>query len=90
MFETIPAKKGSSPPSLLRLNWNKRDPNYVAVVQQDSNAIIILDIRVPAVPVFELNNGHTASVSSVSWAPHSSSHLCSGGTFLFFSNPTFM
>ena len=32
----------------------------------------------PSVPVVELV-GHRASVNSLAWAPHSSSHLCTGG-----------
>lgn len=81
MYESTPLKKEYAPPSLLRLNWNKKDPNYVAAIQQDHNGIIILDVRVPAVPVIHLNkNGHGGSVSAISWAPHSSAHLLSSGT----------
>eukprot|EP00126_Sphaerothecum_destruens_P007632 Sdes_comp19925_c0_seq1m12360 len=36
---------------------------------------IILDIRVPSVPVAELG-GHHAPVNSMAWAPHSSCHIC--------------
>ena len=68
--------KGQKP--LLRLSWNKQDPNYLATFEQDSKSVIVLDVRVPAVPVTELH-GHDASISSISWAPHSSSHLCSTG-----------
>eukprot|EP01080_Neovahlkampfia_damariscottae_P006391 gene6391-10398_t len=63
---------------LLRLSWNKQDTNYVATIYQDGSKIIILDIRVPSVPVVELDS-HTAPVNSICWAPHSSSHLCSAG-----------
>lgn len=30
---------------LVRLAWNKQDPNYLAVIPMDSNKTIILDIR---------------------------------------------
>ena len=36
---------------------------------------VVLDVRVPSIPVAELG-AHQASVNSVAWAPHSSCHLC--------------
>lgn len=65
---------------LLRLSWNKQDPNYIATFQVDSSSVIILDQRVPAVPVAELN-GHLGPINAIGWAPHSSGHLCSTGSF---------
>ncbi|KAJ3049302.1 ddb1 and cul4 associated factor 7 [Rhizophlyctis rosea] len=65
-------------PPLLRLSWNKQDPNYLATFQMDSNTVLILDIRVPAVPITELH-GHASTVNAVGWAPHSSVHLCTAG-----------
>lgn len=44
----------------------------------EHNQVIILDIRAPSVPVAELT-GHTQSVNTIAWAPHSSCHLCTGG-----------
>ena len=35
---------------------------------------VVLDVRVPSMPVAELG-AHQASVNSVAWAPHSSCHL---------------
>lgn len=61
---------------LLRVCWNRNDPNYLATVVVDSSDIMVLDVRVPSIPVATLNN-HTAAVNSIGWAPHSSSHLCS-------------
>ncbi|KAJ3126723.1 ddb1 and cul4 associated factor 7 [Nowakowskiella sp. JEL0407] len=63
---------------LLRVSWNKQDPNYIATFGMDSNSILILDVRVPAIPVTELT-GHVGSVNAISWAPHSRDHLCSVG-----------
>lgn len=63
---------------LLRLEWNKQDPNYLATFKVDSRSTIILDIRVPSTPVTELG-GHSGSVNAVAWAPHSSCHICTAG-----------
>ena len=60
---------------LLRLAWNKQDSNYLATIQADSNKAIILDIRVPSVPVAELD-GHRAAINGIAWAPHSAYHIC--------------
>jgi WD repeat-containing protein 68 len=65
--------EGLSP--LLRLAWNKQDPNYLATILADSPKTIILDIRMPSTPVAELA-AHTASVNSLAWAPHSACHIC--------------
>jgi len=72
MYETV----DKSP--LLRLAWNKQDPNYVAVVALDSERVIILDVRVPSVAVTELV-GHIGALNSVAWAPHSAHHICTAG-----------
>ena len=61
---------------LLRVAWNKQDPNYVAVIGAESERVIILDVRVPSVAVTELT-GHVGPVNSVAWAPHSAHHICS-------------
>lgn len=63
---------------LLRLEWNKQDPNYMATFMVDSRKTIILDIRVPSLPVAELG-GHIGSVNAIAWAPHSSCHICTAG-----------
>ena len=44
----------------------------------DSRRTIILDIRVPSLPVAELG-GHLGCVNAVAWAPHSSCHICTAG-----------
>jgi WD repeat-containing protein 68 len=63
---------------LLRLEWNKQDPNYLATFMVDSRRTIILDIRVPSLPVAELG-GHLGCVNATAWAPHSSCHICTAG-----------
>jgi len=60
---------------LLRLEWNKQDPNYLATFAFASKSTIILDIRVPSQPVTVLG-GHAGCVNAVAWAPHSSCHIC--------------
>ena len=60
---------------LLRLAWNKKDPNYLATILADSPKAIISDIRVPSVPVAELI-GHQAAINGIDWAPHSPYHIC--------------
>lgn len=60
--------EGLSP--LLRLAWNKQDPNYLATILSDSSKTIILDIRMPSTPVSELA-AHSACVNAIAWAPHS-------------------
>lgn len=67
---------------LLRLAWNKLDNYYIAAVRGDYFRTVIIDVRMPSVPVTELPGhtvGHTASVSAVAWAPHSACHICTGG-----------
>ncbi|CAF4542394.1 unnamed protein product, partial [Rotaria sp. Silwood2] len=60
---------------LLRLAWNKQDPNYLSTFAIDSTEIIILDVRIPCTPVARLNN-HRAGVNGIAWAPHSPCHIC--------------
>lgn len=63
---------------LLRVVWNKRDPNYLATIMNDKPEVVILDIRMPMLPVAELT-GHNKPVNSICWAPHSCFHICSAG-----------
>jgi len=63
---------------LLRIAWNKQDPNYLATILMDSGKTIVLDIRVPSLPSAELG-GHHACVNGIAWAPHSSCHICTAG-----------
>lgn len=63
---------------LLKLAWNPKDPNFVAVVQLDSNRVAVVDIRNPAKPYAELT-GHTQSVNDIAWAPNASNCLATCG-----------
>ncbi len=68
---------------MLRLAWNKQDPNYIAALFADSNKAVILDVRLPSMAVVELC-GHQAALNGIAWAPHSASHVCTCGYGLFF------
>jgi WD repeat-containing protein 68 len=63
---------------LLRVEWNKQDPSYIATFSADSMKTVILDIRLPSTPVAELG-GHSASINATAWAPHSHCHICTAG-----------
>jgi len=63
---------------LLRVAWNRHDPNYLATIMYESNKVVILDIRMPQHAVITLS-GHTSFVNSICWAPHSSAYICTAG-----------
>jgi DDB1- and CUL4-associated factor 7 len=50
--------------ALLRLEWNKQDPNYLATFMVDGRRTVILDIRVPSLPVVELG-GHSGCINGM-------------------------
>ena len=47
---------------LLRLAWNKQDPNYLATVAMDACEVIILDVRVPCTPVARWTKNMTCNL----------------------------
>lgn len=49
LYET--AQNGMEGKPLLRLGWNNQDSSYIATFEPDSNKVIILDVRVPMIPV---------------------------------------
>jgi WD repeat-containing protein 68 len=61
---------------MLRVAWNKIDTNFLAACALDKRYVAIVDIRLPATPVAELQ-AHNAPVTGVAWASHSASHLVS-------------
>lgn len=63
---------------LLRLEWNKQDPRYLATFTESSNQTTILDIRSPNIPLCVLG-GHNGVVNATAWAPHSYSHIVTAG-----------
>ncbi|CAM8962716.1 unnamed protein product [Rhodiola kirilowii] len=71
-----PSSSGTSP--MMRVEWNKADPRFIAAVGMDSSAVVIMDIRYPTVPMMELRK-HKGSVNGVAWSPKEGSHVCSVG-----------
>jgi len=69
------AESAATKQRLIRLAWNRQDPNFLAFLTLDSQKTFVIDKRVPAKPYAELN-GHVGSVNAVAWAPHSSCHIC--------------
>jgi len=65
--------------ALSRLAWNKHNTNYVAVTEAYRSKFIVLDIRNATDPLGEYQ-GHTGSITSLSWSPHSAHHLLTTGT----------
>lgn len=63
---------------LLRVEWNKKNVVYLAAIQQNSNDVMILDLRSP-MKVVRILKSHQAQVNSIAWAPHSSSHIVTAG-----------
>ncbi|KAG0344040.1 ddb1 and cul4 associated factor 7 [Podila humilis] len=62
---------------LLRIAFNKLDPNYLSTFHMDSSSVQILDIRVPGMPVSDLR-GHKGSVNCMSWSPIGSTEIATG------------
>ncbi|KAH6759422.1 Transducin/WD40 repeat-like superfamily protein [Perilla frutescens var. frutescens] len=63
---------------LIRLGWSDRDPRFMAAAMMDSSKVIVLDPRMPTLPVAELRR-HQAAVNAIAWEPQSSRHICTAG-----------
>lgn len=66
---------------LLRLAWNKQDPNYLATVAMDACEVIILDVRVPCAPgmyIHEISE-NLLKLLSISVARLSNHRACVNG-----------
>ena len=61
--------------ALVRVSCSKQNEHLISTFAIDSSEILILDTRRPGRPVCSLKN-HLDNVNSMSWAPHSSAHLC--------------
>ncbi|KAG0050482.1 ddb1 and cul4 associated factor 7 [Gryganskiella cystojenkinii] len=84
IYETTPVLSNTSPQAgatpavpLLRLSFNKLDANYLSTFRVDSSTVQILDIRVPGIPVTELQ-GHKGAVNCMAWSPIGSSEIATG------------
>uniref|UniRef100_A0AC35U8M7 WD_REPEATS_REGION domain-containing protein n=1 Tax=Rhabditophanes sp. KR3021 TaxID=114890 RepID=A0AC35U8M7_9BILA len=76
-YSTIVYEEPTRKP-ILRIAWNKQDPNYLACFAVEGTDIVILDVRVPSLPVAKLEN-HKLPINGISWAPHSAGHICTAG-----------
>ncbi|KAJ3639052.1 hypothetical protein Zmor_008774 [Zophobas morio] len=63
---------------LLRLSWNNSNSNYIATFGLDDLSVTVVDLRVPAIPVYKLA-GHFLQVSAIEWSPGRANHLWSTG-----------
>ncbi|CDH57382.1 wd40 repeat-like protein [Lichtheimia corymbifera JMRC:FSU:9682] len=68
---------GTNP--LLRLQFNRMNPNMLATFHMDSSSVLVLDIRYPSTPTVELVRGHQGSINGISWSPTQEGQLCTGG-----------
>mmetsp|Transcript_31932 Transcript_31932/g.74765 ORF Transcript_31932/g.74765 Transcript_31932/m.74765 type:complete len:338 (-) Transcript_31932:272-1285(-) len=66
------------PSQLLRLSWNKINPNHIATIASDAPGVILIDIRRPSMPLATLSTQDTGCVNHLTWAPHSRNHLLCG------------
>ncbi|KAF9365803.1 ddb1 and cul4 associated factor 7 [Mortierella sp. NVP85] len=72
-----PQAAAQPPVPLLRLSFNKLDPNYLSTFHMDSSSVQILDIRVPGIPISELR-GHKGAVNCMAWSPANTSEIATG------------
>uniref|UniRef100_A0A7N0V3E3 Uncharacterized protein n=1 Tax=Kalanchoe fedtschenkoi TaxID=63787 RepID=A0A7N0V3E3_KALFE len=75
---TIIYENPSSGNPMMRVEWNKADPRFIAAVGMDSPTVVIMDIRFPTAPMMELRK-HKRSVNGVAWSPRAGRHVCSVG-----------
>ncbi|XP_065174495.1 DDB1- and CUL4-associated factor 7-like [Sycon ciliatum] len=53
---------------LMRVGWNRVDPNLLATFALHTNEVVVLDIRMPCIPYARLSS-HRDVVSGLSWSP---------------------
>ena len=64
---------------MLRVAWNRQDPNHLAAITAESNEVVVFDFRYPANSEAHLRGGHEGPLNSFTWAPHTASNLCTAG-----------
>lgn len=64
---------------MLRVEWNRQDPNYLAAITAESNDVVVFDFRYPAMSEAHLRRGHDGPLNSFAWAPHSGTTLVTAG-----------
>ncbi|RHY59312.1 hypothetical protein DYB34_003413 [Aphanomyces astaci] len=63
---------------LVRLAWNALDTNYIATMLADGPAALVLDLRLPSIPVMELPASPTdgrGAINAFAWSPSSAHHI---------------
>ena len=63
---------------ITKIAWNSQNNNFISALGWNKDLIYIIDSRVAMVSLVELKT-HTEPVSGMSWAPQSTSHICSVG-----------
>jgi len=56
---------------LLRLAFDPSQSSALAAIHENSNSVLLIDIRVPGIPVAEFK-GHKAPVNAITWSSESS------------------
>lgn len=64
---------------MLRVEWNRQDPNHLAAITAESSEVVVFDFRYPANSEAHLRGGHDGPLNSFAWAPHTASNLCTAG-----------
>ncbi|ORY93763.1 WD40-repeat-containing domain protein [Syncephalastrum racemosum] len=83
LYEAPPQQQNGSQANtsnpLLRLQFNRNNPNLIATFHMESTSVLILDIRYPSSPMAELVKGHQGCVNSVNWSPTHATQISTGG-----------
>lgn len=77
IYEDNNTSRSTPNKKLLRLATSNYNPNQIAALQENSNNIIILDLRNIGTPILNLTN-HSSTVNSIQWHP-TQNKLLSGG-----------
>lgn len=72
---SLEASKSATNQALIRVSCNKLDYNLISTFADQSNIVILIDIRKPGKALSKMSE-HSLRVNGMSWAPHSARHLC--------------
>lgn len=68
--------------ALIKLSTSNIDPNHLATIGVNSNEVIIIDMRMPGIPIAKLDGSlggvNNAAINSIRWHP-TSNYLLTGG-----------
>lgn len=68
-----------SPQPLLRIAWNRQDPNYISTFGMDKAETTIIDVRYPITPAAVLTGRHSGPINGMAWSPQSAQNICTVG-----------